>query len=144
MTQVVSFHAAGMPKPQGSKRGFAVGGKVRLVESGGAAHKDWRATVTAEATAAMRHRTPEDGPLRLEVTFYLPRPKSHPKTRRTWPIARPDIDKLVRSIADSLTHVVWRDDSQVVELRARKTWAYDAVDHERPAGALVTVTRLAP
>lgn len=139
---VVQFHAAGMPKPQGSKRAFVVGNRAVMTESNKAGHKDWRATVTAEATAAMAHRSPEDGPLRLEVTFYLPRPKSHPKTRRTWPIARPDIDKLVRSIADSLTHVVWRDDSQVVELVARKTWAYDAERNDRPVGATVTVTRL--
>ena len=125
MSLVATFYAAGTPRPQGSKRGFVQGGQVRLVESGGVKHKDWRATVAHAAHDAMDGRAPVAGPLSVAMTFHLSRPKSHPKTRRTWPVKRPDCDKLVRSVADSLTHVVWKDDSQIVELVARKCWAYN-------------------
>lgn len=134
----VAFYAAGTPKPQGSKRAFVMGGKARLVESGGAQHKDWRATVSQAAHDAMGGAGPMDGPVHVRITFWLQRPKSHPKTRQTWPTQRPDIDKLVRSVLDSMTHVVWKDDSQVIDLDADKRWAYH--DTQFGPGVSVTVT----
>lgn len=134
----VAFYAHGRPKPQGSKRGFVQGGKVRLVEAGGDAHKDWRATVTSAALEAMGDRPLLDGALNVRLVFALPRPKAHPKTKRTWPVARPDIDKLVRSVLDSMSHVVFRDDSQVVHLQACKVWA--EIDTPSGAGVAVKVT----
>lgn len=120
---IVDFTAIGTPKPQGSKRAFVVGGRAVMTESNKAGHADWRATVQQAAIAAMGERPPVDGPLEVLVTFALRRPASHPKTKRTWPTARPDIDKLVRAVNDSCTHVVWRDDAQIVEQRIRKVWA---------------------
>lgn len=39
------------------------------------------------------------------------------------PIAKPDIDKLARAVLDCLTECRWiHDDSQVIELSARKIW----------------------
>jgi len=51
----------------------------------------------------------------LEVTFYR---KDH---------VRCDIDNLVKLFNDSLNGIVWKDDSQIVELRARKSY-----DKENP------------
>jgi Holliday junction resolvase RusA-like endonuclease len=51
---------------------------------------------------------------------------------RLHPDKPPDIDKLTRSILDSLTQVVWIDDGQVIALTARKQyvhrWEEDGVD----------------
>jgi Holliday junction resolvase RusA-like endonuclease len=48
-----------------------------------------------------------------------------------------DIDKLQRSCFDSLTDAaVWRDDSQVVDVAARKRWA----DEDNPPGADIVVS----
>lgn len=139
---IVDFVAIGHPRPQGSKRAFVTnGGRAQIVESNTKGHRDWRATVQQAAVAAMGERPPVDGPLEVLVTFALPRPKSHPKTRRTWPVSRPDVDKLVRAVNDSCTHVVWRDDAQIVELRVRKVWA--ELDLPMAPGARIVVRHAA-
>lgn len=139
----VAFYAHGMPKPQGSKRAFVgAGGRAVMTESNTAGHRDWRATVASAALDAMGTQALLAGPLLVRLVFALPRPKSHPKTKRTWPVARPDIDKLTRAVLDSMTHVVFRDDSQVVQLQVCKVWA--EVDTPSGAGVAVKVVALAP
>lgn len=39
------------------------------------------------------------------------------------PTTKPDIDNLVKGIKDSLSKVLWYDDSQVTELVARKLYS---------------------
>ncbi len=133
MKLAVSFFVPGTPRPQGSKRAFVAGGRAVMTESSGRAHKDWRAQVAHEAAEAWREPELIDGPVVLDVTFVLLRPKSRPKSR-PMPDSAPDTSKLVRCIEDSLTGTVWRDDSLVVDLRARKVYG------ERP-GAHITVSR---
>lgn len=118
----IQFTVPGVPKPQGSKRGFVVKGKAVLVESAGTPLKDWRAVVALAATEAMSGHAPFEGPVRVTLSFNLPRPKSHGK-KVTFPEHRPDIDKLARSVLDALTHVCFADDGQVTTLFARKRWA---------------------
>ena len=56
----------------------------------------------------------------------MPRPKSVSYNKRPLPIISPDLDKLVRSIGDSLTDAgVWGDDAQVVSLACEKVYADD-------------------
>jgi Holliday junction resolvase RusA-like endonuclease len=64
------------------------------------------------------------GTVRLTLAFYLPRPQSLAK-RMTAHTKYPDLDKMVRSVNDALTHVVSRDDSRVVDLLAMKRYATD-------------------
>lgn len=72
----------------------------------------------------MAGEQPFQGPLTVELRFYLPRPKSAPKSRE-WPTTRPDLDKLARSVLDALTHVCWSDDAQIIELYLNKFWSID-------------------
>lgn len=121
----------GQPVTQGSKTAVMVAGRPRVLEGKGEGrqrHKDWRHAVATEA----RHwqLTAEDpalleGPIVVRFTFGMQKPASAPKRTRTWPIkARSgDIDKLARSILDSLTGVLFADDSQVVGLVAVKDWS---------------------
>ena len=60
--------------------------------------------------------------VKVRVVFALPRPKSLAK-KVSAHIKRPDIDKLARAALDALSGVIWRDDSQVVELVASKSYA---------------------
>lgn len=109
----------GRPAPQGSKR--HVGGGI-LVESSKALGP-WR-TVVAWHAAQVYRAGPLDGPLTVTVEFVMPRPKSLPKRQPTPPhTKKPDVDKLIRSILDALTGVVWRDDSQVDDLHPTKRYA---------------------
>lgn len=107
----------GTPAPQGSKR--HVGGG-RMIESS-AAVKPWREAIKWACLA--KEVTPLTGAVDIEITFTVKKPASAPKRRRTWPVKRPDLDKLVRATLDGLGEGgVWVDDSQVVELVARKVY----------------------
>jgi len=69
---------------------------------------------------------PLEGPVCISLTFYLPRPKSAPR-RVVHPATRPDLSKLVRSVEDALTGIVYRDDAQIMSLTAIKAFATDFV-----------------
>jgi Holliday junction resolvase RusA-like endonuclease len=73
--------------------------------------------------AALESRPKEllDGPLVLEVTFYLQRPKSKPKRVR-FPDTKPDLDNLVKSVKDALEGIVYANDSRIVDEVARKRY----------------------
>jgi crossover junction endodeoxyribonuclease RusA len=58
----------------------------------------------------------------VELAFMLVKPASAPKKKQTWPVHRPDLDKLVRAVLDALTGSIIIDDSQVVSLVATKEW----------------------
>ena len=111
---VTSVFIPGRPAPQGSKRHL---GNGIMVESSKAV-KPWRVDV---AWAVRAHfPAPMDGPVRLELEFVMPRPKSAPKRSTPPAIKRPDVDKLARAVLDAITGVVVADDSQIVELVASK------------------------
>ena len=140
----IEFYATGLPKPQGSKKAIphATTGRPILIESNPAGHHAWRRTVATVAAFTMRGRPPLEGPLTVQMTFALPRPKSHPKTRPSWPTGRPDLDKLARAVGDSCTGIVWRDDAQVVYLVLRKCWALIDTPHE--PGVHVAIATIEP
>lgn len=68
-------------------------------------------------------KQPLDCPLRVDLLFYLPRPKAHYGTGRnadklkssspTLHTKKPDIDNLRKLVMDAMTGVFWRDDSIV-------------------------------
>lgn len=134
----------GLPKPQGSKRVF----NGRVVEAAGNALKVWRKAIAVQCHLQVNedHRLML-GPVRVEVDFYLPRPKTVKVKDRELPIVPPDLDKLCRSLLDGLSQglvtgkvgdgIIYADDSQVTELIARKHYADD-----REPGADVTITAL--
>ena len=111
---VRSVFVAGSPAPQGSKKYL---GNGIMVESSKAV-KPWRVDVAWAAREAFL--TPFDGPVRLELGFVMPRPKSAPKKSTPPAIKRPDVDKLARAVLDAITGVVVVDDSQIVHLVATK------------------------
>lgn len=118
---MIQFDVPGIPAPQGSHRAFMrPGARYPVVVHDNARTKPWRALV---ALAAMPHRPSPllSGAVSLTVRFYLPRPKSLPK-RVLHHTKRPDVDKLVRSLCDSLKGVIWEDDAQVVKIVATKNY----------------------
>lgn len=134
---MISFFVPGVPKPQGSKRAFVhrSTGRAVMIESAGAPLKDWRGDIKRFAIDAMDRQPALAGPIAIALEFRLPRPKSHPKSKTTYPIARPDADKLARGVLDALTTVCFADDSQITCLLVWKKWA----TVEWPAGCHVTV-----
>lgn len=109
---MIEIIAYGSPGPQGSKRHM---GNGIMVESSKKV-KPWRQDVKYAALAARAGAVPIDGPVVCRMVFTLPKPKSAPKHRRTWPDRTPDLSKLARSTEDALTEAgIWRDDARLVE-----------------------------
>lgn len=144
---VLSFTVHGDPKPQGSKSGFVnpKTGKVNMVESSKYL-KPWRGTVTRAIKDAIRAAAPAAGgfpllgPVAVELVFTMPKPKSAPKTRVTWPIVYPDVDKLTRAILDAGKYGgAWKDDSQIVDVHATKVYPLEAPGALRQPGVTATV-----
>ena len=78
----------GLPKPQGSKRVY----NGRVVEAAGNALKAWRKAIAQECLAQVTEaHKPLLGPVSVEVTFYLPRPKTVKEKDRALPIVPPDL-----------------------------------------------------
>ena len=118
---MISFVVYGTPQPKGSTRSFVKSGKA-ITTSDNPKLKDWQNIV---AMIAQFHR-PKDGliqgPVSVRVKFSLIRPKSVSVKKRLLPITKPDLDKLTRSVCDALKGTIYNDDSQVVELQARKEY----------------------
>jgi len=140
----ITFEVFGLPAPQGSKR--HVGGG-RMIESSKAV-KPWREAVKWAAREAMAQQcgwAALDGPLLARIVFTVPKPKSAPKTRRTWPDRKPDLSKLLRSTEDALTDAgLIADDARLVEF-SRLAKAFPGEDPEALAspGCRITVEQLA-
>jgi crossover junction endodeoxyribonuclease RusA len=131
----VAFEVFGIAQPKGSGRSF---GFLLKDDSGRPVMKNGKPLIRTATT----HDNPKTkgwqqlvaeqaqtiasegifiGPVVLTVTFRLPRPQSLPK-RCLHHTKKPDLDKLVRATNDALTGVLYTDDSQIVDLHARKTY----------------------
>lgn len=77
----------------------------------------WREKIVWEAKIAKVELSYE--PIRLTLSFTLEKPKS---VKRFLPTVPPDLDKLIRNCGDALTGIAWKDDSQIVEIYARKVY----------------------
>jgi Holliday junction resolvase RusA-like endonuclease len=107
----------GSPAPQGSKKfvGRAASGRGIMVESSKKV-RPWRDDVKGVALAVRNGSPPMDGPLIARMVFTLSKPTSSPKRKRTFPMRKPDVSKLVRSTEDALTDAgLIADDARIVE-----------------------------
>jgi crossover junction endodeoxyribonuclease RusA len=113
----------GTPQPQGSHKAFVVGGFARVTESNTKLNP-WRTDIHATVRGVTG-----DGivfpvePVALVLEFVMPRRAAEPKRVTPPHVRKPDGDKLARAIADSLTGLIYRDDSQVTATSWRKRTA---------------------
>lgn len=123
---LLTVSVAGIPIPQGSTSRSSSG---RSYHTNAATLLPWRAAVIASIRQQMERagEWPHEGPVQIDVTFHLPRPKS--ATKRMWPDKRPDLDRLIRAVGDSLTQSgAIQDDGQIVLIAARKEWGPPGMD----------------
>jgi crossover junction endodeoxyribonuclease RusA len=119
MNLLTQFFVEGLPATQGSKqfvtRYYARDSCRRLPE--------WRRAVATSARIAYKGEPVKGDAVHLRFEFMLPRPKSHFGTgRNQWilkpdapsnPIVKPDLIKMARAVEDSMSSIVYHDDSQV-------------------------------
>ena len=129
----LSFFVAGVPKAQPRVKAFVRGGHAGVYTPDSA--ESWKQAVRRQAIA----NAPESiltGPIRVELDFFLPRPKTHltkhgtPKAKSpVWHCKKPDLDNLIKAVTDVITDTqrVWLDDSQIWVIKASKTYALQAV-----------------
>ncbi len=93
----------------------------------------WMAAVSAEAAKVYDGRPLLFGPVRLSVVFYFARSKGHYGSGRNagrlkpsapeFHAQQPDLSKLIRTIEDALSGVVYKDDAQISSYGTmRKDW----------------------
>lgn len=146
----------GSPAPQGSKsfKGISKAGHGIMIESSKAV-KPWRQDVRAAAIEAVTEFAASHdmlgsakdlryvGPIEVRMTFTLPKPKSAPKRRRTYPDRTPDLSKLVRSTEDALTQAgVWEDDARIVKCTASKVYPGEGTDALHIPGAVIHIRQV--
>lgn len=141
---MIEIRAYGIPGPQGSKRfvGVSKAGKGLMVESSKKV-MPWREAVKWAAIHARgkAHASTLDGPLFVSMVFTLAKPKSAPKSRKTYPKTKPDLSKLARSTEDALTDAgLWTDDARVVEYtRLAKVYPGEDADSLDSPGVVIRV-----
>ncbi len=141
ISKTIHLFIPGNPVPQGRPRACIRGKHASVYED--AKSKDWKKTIAVHAWAYIRECSPGekwhqsawqliDTAIKLNVEFRLLRPKSVSVKKRPDPITRPDLDNYVKAVKDALTGVLWRDDSQIIELEAKKVY-------DNPPGVDITV-----
>jgi Holliday junction resolvase RusA-like endonuclease len=150
----LAFRVVGIARSMGSKRAFIPKGwKTALITDSNRSLKAWQSLVASAAGAAIQARGSWqllDGPVRLSLAFYLPRPQAYAKKPWMPHTKAPDLDKLARGGIDSLSGIVFHDDAQIVELVAGKFYAAPgAVPHcdvkvETTVGVALGVVPTAP
>lgn len=119
----IEFFVPGIPVAKGSAKGFCLPNSRRVIitQTNRDKQKPWASLIAVMARNA--GVTPIRGPVKLSMSFYFPRPKSHYRTGKNahlltddapaFHTSRPDGDKLTRCVWDALTGVAYLDDSQV-------------------------------
>jgi len=116
--------------PQGRPRITTINGYPRAYDP--EASRTYKATLALLASQAMREQKLEitTDAVKLTVVVLHAIPKSMSKKKRIQaidgslrPTTKPDLDNIVKAVMDAFKAVVWRDDSQVVDIRALKFYA---------------------
>lgn len=134
----IAIRVIGLPIPQGSKKIGRRQGRPTIVDNNTKVLEPWRKHVAAIATDAVRYHDamPITGPVKASLRFTFVRPASHYRSGKYAHLLRDgapvfpghgcgDIDKLQRAIFDAITGPVLYDDTQVIDVRARKFYAGD-------------------
>lgn len=119
------FFVPGIPISQGSKGarvlGRGPGARAQLFDTNATDLHPWREKIAEYGRLIVaKHSWVPPKYIRADLGFYFDRPPSVPLSR-PFPNVKPDVDKLVRAVFDSLTTAgVFGDDAHVVSERGDK------------------------
>ena len=143
-----TFRVLGTPVPQGSVKAYS---SRQIVANNEQALGSWRSDVASAAQRAKPAEWDNNAAVSVRCEFVFPRPLYHYGTGKNatklkpsaprYHVKTPDVDKLVRGVADSIGDAVARvllnNDSQIVSIYAAKRYSTDDF-----LGAIITVTAL--
>lgn len=92
--------------------------------------RDYEQSLAYAAGIKMGGKEPFDVPLKINIRFFFPIPKSFNKSKHKLaadkvllPAKKPDIDNLIKAILDALNGIVWVDDALVCAVVAGKSYS---------------------
>lgn len=150
MNEMILFTVIGTPKPGGSKTAFPTkSGRIAIVDASGKKGREWRQDVKHEALRAMEGKEIlENCAIDISATFHMPRPKSHYFTGKRAGVLRPDAPlyhthkpdatKLIRSVEDACTGIVWKDDCMIARQYVVKVYC----EEKTMAGVSMVIRKL--
>jgi len=70
------------------------------------------------------------GPLSLTIEFHMPIPSSIPKTKQQGMdgmihTSRPDLDNMIKFVADACNQILYNDDAQIAFIQAKKVYSLE-------------------
>lgn len=133
--QEIRFTVYGEPQGKGRPRFVARYNPVTQ-HSFGQAHTPektivYENLVRMEYSAKMKNfRYPDDAMLDMRILAYYSVPKSASKKKKALmlegkvrPTKKPDMDNVMKVVADSLNQVAYKDDTQIVDAQCRKFYS---------------------
>ncbi|MGM0748757.1 MAG: RusA family crossover junction endodeoxyribonuclease [Bacillota bacterium] len=125
----IQFVVYGEPVAQGRPRGLVQNGKVRMRDP--VKSKNFKQYVALVA-AQYRPKKVISGPVAMDVRVFRPMPKAVSNSKKKKesaekgllrPTTKPDVDNYVKGVKDALNHLIYKDDSQVVDLKVSKFYS---------------------
>jgi len=130
MLQVI-FDVPGDPKGKGRPR-FSRFGKFTKVYTDQQT-LDYETAIGVSAAHAMGSSQPIETPVAVFLYVRLPIPMSYSKKRSEaclngseHPTKKPDIDNVAKAFLDAMNGIVYKDDTQVVQLHVNKVYAKES------------------
>ncbi len=117
MKEAYNLFVNGIPKAQPRPRMTFSGHVYNPISA-----NDWKNQI--KAAFLPFKRPPITAPIRLQVSFFMPRPKRLKGDDPIPHIAKPDTDNLLKAVMDAMTDArVWKDDAQVYAIKSGKWYA---------------------
>lgn len=133
--EVIKFTVLGEPQGKGRPR-FVARYNPGTQRAFGQAHTPENTIIyenlvrTEYAMQTKNFRFEDDAMLDMRIIAYYSIPKSASKKRKALmlqglvrPTKKPDMDNVMKVIADSLNHVAYKDDTQIVDAQCRKFYS---------------------
>ena len=123
----LKFTVKGDPVPQGRPRATRIGNKITMYDP--KKSRDYKKLVSTSVDSQYKGE-PLQNALEMTIDIYRFIPKSTTKKNRGLiennlyrPIVKPDVTNIAKGVEDALNGILYKDDSQIVDLRIRKYYS---------------------
>ena len=126
---MIHFKIEGRPQPQGRPRAVRMGAGVRMYDP--PKSKAYKQVVAAKVRSYMKINGIQTitEPLAVHLNFYFTPPKSYTKKKmklieegKLYYTKSVDADNLAKGVLDACNKILFKDDSQIVELNITKQY----------------------